>query len=83
MEDRLTSFYTEALEYDANIVHSPPQHNEHAYLPYVGNGLFGLPIKSDGRIMIRYKRTLSVEIPIQPLVGVSLSGRFSEATVVR
>lgn len=83
MEDRLTSFYSEASEYDANIVHSPPMENEHGYLPYVGNGVFGLPVSYDARIMIRNGRTLSLEVPIKPIVTVSLSGKFSEATVVR
>lgn len=83
MEDRLTSFYSDALEYDANIVHSPPHDSEHAYLPYVGNGMFGIPIKFESSILIRNGRTLSLTVPIRPLVTVSLAGQFSEATVVR
>lgn len=83
MEDRLTSFYSEASEYDANIVHSPAKDGEHSYLPYVGNGVFGLPVNYDAKIMIRNGRTLSLEVPIRPIVTVSLSGKFSEATVVR
>ncbi|KAJ1525932.1 hypothetical protein ONE63_009120 [Megalurothrips usitatus] len=83
MEDRLTSFYSEASEYDANIVHSPPTDDEHAYLPYVGNGMFGLQVALESRIMLRSGRTLSLEVPIRPFVSVSLSGKFSEATVVR
>lgn len=83
MEDRLTSFHSEASEYDANILHSPPQENEFSYLPYVGNGYIGLPVKFDGRIMIRSGRTLSQEVPIRPLISVSMSGKFAEASVVR
>lgn len=83
MEDRLTSFYSEASEYDANILHSPPLEGEHAYVLYVGNGIFGLPVKFDANILIRNGRTLSLAVPVRPLVAVSLAGKFSEASVVR
>lgn len=35
INERLASFYFDAAEYNANILHNPPKENEYSYLPYI------------------------------------------------
>ncbi|XP_078037455.1 uncharacterized protein KIAA2013 homolog [Augochlora pura] len=83
MNERLAPFQSEADEYNVNILHKPPRENEHQYLPYIGNGIFGVPIASDAWIYIKQGRALSLPIQFQPLISHPLpsDNLHTEATV--
>ncbi|XP_071439153.1 uncharacterized protein KIAA2013 homolog isoform X3 [Hetaerina americana] len=84
LSDRLLPFYFENEEFNANILHVPKRSNEKPYLPFVGNGIFGLDIYSDRSLYIKKGRTLSVSVPVSPLVEFSLEpDSYHEATVVQ
>lgn len=81
IDDRLTPFYMKSLEFNANIRHYPggdpklvstaaTRTNDH-YIPYVGNGFFGLEIQQDAHLMIKYGRKLAQPVFFHPLVSVS------------
>ncbi|XP_031833289.1 uncharacterized protein KIAA2013 homolog isoform X2 [Nomia melanderi] len=83
MNERLAPFRLEAEEYNVNILHKPPKEKEHQYLPYIGNGIFGIPISSEAWVYIKQGRALSLPIQWQPLITHPLpNGNFhTEATV--
>lgn len=73
MDDRLTPFYSKALEFNAHIQHitdseeestSPSSHN----IPYAGNGYFGIEISKNAPFHVKYGRHLSQPINYQPIV---------------
>lgn len=84
MNERLASFYFDAVEYNANILHDPPKENEHQYLPYIGNGVFGVPISPEGWLYIKYGRGLLLPVQWQPLIShpVPKESSYQEATVI-
>jgi hypothetical protein len=45
MDDRLTPFYVQNNDYNANIKHIPIYPFELNTIPYIGNGIFGLQIE--------------------------------------
>ncbi|XP_055593712.1 uncharacterized protein KIAA2013 homolog [Uranotaenia lowii] len=71
MDDRLTPFYLQNLEFNVNIRHQPPFPHEHDAIPYVGNGLFGLEIQSDAHLNIFRGRALTEQINFHPIVSVA------------
>ena len=83
MNERLAPFRVDAEEYNINILHDPPKEREHRYLPYVGNGVFGIPILPEAWIYIKRGRALTLPIKWQPLISHSLptSNSHREATV--
>ncbi|KAK9295002.1 hypothetical protein QLX08_010539 [Tetragonisca angustula] len=81
MNERLGAFYLDIGEYNANILHNPPKEGEHHYLPYIGNGVFGIPILSEALIYIKRGRALSLPVQWQPLISHQKSNFYREATV--
>ncbi|KAF7382789.1 hypothetical protein HZH66_013191 [Vespula vulgaris] len=83
MTERLATFYFDAAEYNVNILHDPPLEKEHQYLPYIGNGVFGIPVSPEGWMYIKHGRALLLPIQWQPLVSHPLyeNSFYSEATV--
>lgn len=87
INERLASFYFDSAEYNVNILHNPPKENEHPYLPYIGNGVFGVPIFPEGWLYIKYGRALLLPVQWQPLITHPISkdrdmSLYREATVV-
>uniref|UniRef100_A0A2M4BH78 Putative conserved plasma membrane protein n=1 Tax=Anopheles marajoara TaxID=58244 RepID=A0A2M4BH78_9DIPT len=83
MDDRLTPFYLQNLEYNVNIRHQPPLEHEHDAIPYVGNGWFGLEVQTDAHLNIFRGRALLQPVHFHPIVSVTSAGQtFREATVV-
>lgn len=94
IDDRLTPFYLKSLEFNAYIRHLPGDnsggvsstpatgHRKGNFIPYVGNGLFGLEIQQDAHLMIRSGRNLGLPVFFHPLVSVGsrLAGQ-RDATV--
>ncbi|XP_012277078.1 uncharacterized protein KIAA2013 homolog [Orussus abietinus] len=83
--ERLASFYFDTIDYSANILHEPPKEDEHNYLPYVGNGILGVPVSPEGWLYIKHGRTLSLPVRWQPLVSYPMSegSLYREATVTQ
>lgn len=83
MSERLAPFRLDAEEYNVNILHNPPKEKENNYIPYIGNGMFGIPILPDAWIYIKGGRALSLPVQWQPLISHSLhrNNHYQEATV--
>ncbi|XP_076756900.1 uncharacterized protein KIAA2013 homolog [Xylocopa sonorina] len=83
MNERLAAFHIDIGEYNANVLHNPPKETEHRYLPYIGNGVFGIAILPEAVLYIKHGRGLTLPIPWQPLISHSLlkSNFYREATV--
>lgn len=88
MDDRLTPFYSKALEFNAHIRHitdpsedfpSPLSHQR--YIPYAGNGYFGIEIGKDAPFFIKYGRHLSQPIDYQPIVDFRFSDFVGEDSI--
>lgn len=90
IDDRLTPFYLQSLEFNAHIRHFAGGDAETTapldstatttrrgrrtdnFIPYVGNGLFGLEIQRDAPLMIKSgRRNLALPVLFHPLVSVS------------
>jgi hypothetical protein len=85
LSDRLAAFYFGVEEFNANIQHTPLHVQEKSYIPYTGNGVFGLHIHTESPLFIRNGRSLSLPVYYHPLVTVLSalgSGKPHEATVV-
>ena len=86
LSDRLTAFYFSAEEFNANIKHIPLRDGEKPYIPYTGNGVFGIETNPESPLIIRRDgRTLSLPVRFHPVVSVTSSigaGKPLEATVV-
>lgn len=82
MDDRLTPFYAKNREFNANIKHNPIMPFENGFIPYVGNGVFGIEIQESANLYIKYGRYLSLPVFFHPIVSVAQKNTFSkEATV--
>ena len=83
IKEKLGAFYFDTVEYNANILHNPAQDTDKKYLPYIGNGIFGVEITQDGWLYIRHGRTLLLPVHWQPLVSYSVpdGSLHREATV--
>ncbi|OAD59961.1 hypothetical protein WN48_07872 [Eufriesea mexicana] len=83
MNERLAPFHLDIAEYNVNILHNPPKVGEHHYLPYIGNGIFAIPILPEALIYIKRGRALSLPVQWQPLIFHPLlkSSFYREATV--
>lgn len=83
MDDRLTPFYAQNHEFNANIKHNPTLQFENGFIPYVGNGVFGIEIQEHANIYIKYGRYLSLPVFFHPIVSIADKNTLSkEATVV-
>ncbi|KAG7210712.1 hypothetical protein KM043_012212 [Ampulex compressa] len=84
ISERLAGFYFDAAEYNVNILHDPPKDTEHRYVPYIGNGIFGMPISPEGWIYIKHGRSLSLAVQWQPLIShpTPTENSYREATVM-
>ncbi|CAH0382203.1 unnamed protein product [Bemisia tabaci] len=82
LDDRLTTFYYEVEEFDANIVHSPKRENEKDLLPFVGNGYFGIVVKNESPLYLKHGRVLSLPLNWSPLVRVEYLDDSEKASVV-
>lgn len=79
----MAGFYFDSAEYNANILFDPPKEEQHHYLPYVGNGVFGIPIQADSWLYIKNGRTLSLPVRWQPLISYQIprATTHKEATI--
>lgn len=62
--ERALSEYDAYLRHETSATSSSLSHN---YVPYVGNGLFGLALEHDSHLNIKYRRTLSLPVYYHPL----------------
>lgn len=96
IDDRLTPFYLKSLEFNAHIRHFPADDSAIAstattttvrrkdnYIPYVGNGMFGLEIAAESHFMIKNGRNLGLPVLFHPIISVSsqVAGQ-RDATVI-
>lgn len=93
IDDSLTPFYLKSIEFNAHIRHFPGDdrgigstaattQRKGNFIPYVGNGLFGIEIQDGSHLMIKSGRNLGLSVMFHPLVSVSsrVSGQ-RDATV--
>lgn len=59
-----------------------PPHHQERFIPYVGNGLFGLEVEPDARIMIKTGRYLSLPVNFHPIVSVAAQSTVTQAASV-
>ncbi|XP_059469617.1 uncharacterized protein KIAA2013 homolog [Neocloeon triangulifer] len=84
LKDRLTAFTLDIAEYNAHLQHDPQHEGEKTYVPYLGNGHFGLEASPDGNVYLKNGRTLSLPIKCLPVVDTQLSSsQWEEATVIQ
>lgn len=72
VEQYIRPFLNDKQKFDANIIKSyeeSVEDNKH-FLPYVGNGKFGIALEADGAFGVMGKRALDVAIPYYPIVHV-------------
>lgn len=87
MDDRLTPFYSKALEFNAHIQHISDSVDQaivgltnQRNIPYVGNGYFGIEIGKNSEIYVKYGRHLSQSIHYQPIVNLKYLDEKAENT---
>lgn len=86
MDDRLTPFYSKAMEFNAHIQHisdSIDQSNEPVNprnIAYVGNGYFGIEIGQNSVFYVKYGRHLSQPIHYQPIANFKFMDETSDNT---
>lgn len=77
LDDRLTSFYTKAADFNAYIQHYTISYEDNTIksqpinqrnIPYVGNGYFGLEIDDQAKLFTKYGRHLSQIVEYQPII---------------
>lgn len=79
LDDRLTQFISSYHSFDS-VIHLPSDPVE--FIPYVGNGYFGLTIEEDSHVNVRYGRGLGIGVNFHPIVSLSeKNGERQEATV--
>nr|CAD7449461.1 unnamed protein product [Timema bartmani] len=82
IHDRLAPYYFDAEEFNANIQHNPLAKDEKPYLPYIGNGVFGLSLHYDSLLYIRNGRGLSLPVFWHPIIPVISKSTPREAVVL-
>jgi hypothetical protein len=83
LKDRLTAFTADLGNFNAHLQHEPLKPEEDSFVPYIGNGYFGLEVVPDGSLYIKNGRTLLLPFKCQPVVETRLEGeRWEEAFVV-
>lgn len=79
LDDRLTPFFASHHSFDS-VIHIPSEPVE--YIPYIGNGYFGLTIEEDAHVNIRFGRGLDIGVNFHPIISLSQkNGERQEATV--
>lgn len=89
IDDRLTSFYTRSAEFNALIQHYGQSDDPAAsfiplnqrFIPYVGNGWFGLEVATYAKLHVKYGRYLSYPINYHPIVSIADEQNTFEDTV--
>lgn len=78
LDDRLTSFYTKAADFNAHIQHYTITYADNTIksqplsqrnIPYVGNGYFGLEIEDNAKLFAKYGRHLSQIVDYKPIIS--------------
>jgi hypothetical protein len=85
LRDRLRAFYFDSEDFNANIQHIPLHTQEKPYIPYIGNGMFGLHIHAESPLFVRNGRVLSLPVSYHPVVTILSPvglGKPHEAVVV-
>lgn len=75
MDDRLTPYYSKAMDFNAYIIHYAKSDDgkssqyavDQRNIPYIGNGWFGLEVSDDASFFVKYGRHLSESINYQPI----------------
>lgn len=68
---RLTPFYSLYHDNDAYIHYSKNErHPGNSFIPYVGNGYFGLTIEKDAHLTVKQGRSLEIDVNFHPIVSV-------------
>uniref|UniRef100_A0A1B6IKJ1 Uncharacterized protein n=1 Tax=Homalodisca liturata TaxID=320908 RepID=A0A1B6IKJ1_9HEMI len=70
LENKLMMLQKSVDEFNANIQHEPLNTDENPFLPFVGNGMFGVVIKQDSLIYLRKDRVLTLPLNYHPIVWV-------------
>lgn len=87
IERELRPFIAEQSRYETSISTSytaellEGQERRKNFLPYIGNGKFGLPLDQDSPIYIRGKRALDLQLPYHPIVKVDTVGAEQQSKV--
>lgn len=79
IEDKLTSFYFEVNECNADIRYD--EHNGDSILPFIGNGYFGLSVYPQSGLFIKSSRLLSLSVNYFPLINLSSGSKSRHITV--
>lgn len=83
MDDCLTPYFHQNIDYNANIRHSELLEGERNIVPYIGNGYFSIEVSNDAYLNIKNGRSVSLPVFVHPLVSVSYGNRpYKESTVV-
>ncbi|KAJ8887840.1 hypothetical protein PR048_014058 [Dryococelus australis] len=82
LQDNLARFKVDAEEFNVNIQHVPLQEKEKAYVPYIGNGMFGLTLDANSPVYIRNGRCLSQPVYWQPNIDASFRASESQEAVL-
>lgn len=82
-EDRSLHLHLKALSsHDALVQHEPPIPEDKTFLPYVGNGYFGLSVLPENKVYIQNEPVLSTSLDIQPIISIQAKGYMSRGLVV-
>lgn len=80
LEKHLIRLQLEANEFNAHIQYSPMKTEEKSYLPFIGNGLFGVVTEESSPLYIKSLRTLNIPVFWHPIVIVKYD-KFSHKSV--
>lgn len=77
LDDRLTPFYAKSTEFNALIQHYSKLDDESGslapinqrFIPYIGNGWFGLEVEMQAKLHVKYGRYLSQAVNYLPIVS--------------
>lgn len=70
LEKHLIRLQLEANEFNAHIQYSSLKNGEKSYLPFIGNGLFGIVTEESSPLYIKSLRTLNIPVFWHPIVTV-------------
>lgn len=70
LEKHLIRLQLEANEFNSHIQYSPLKIGEKSYLPFIGNGLFGIVAEESSPLYIKSLRTLNIPVFWHPIVTV-------------
>ncbi|XP_063219336.1 uncharacterized protein KIAA2013 homolog isoform X2 [Bacillus rossius redtenbacheri] len=82
LQDSLAQYRIDEKEFNVNIQHVPLSENQKVYLPYIGNGLFGLTLNADSSLYIRNGRCLSRPVHWHPNIVTTFKISNSEEAIL-